>query len=109
MESLIFDATHASFWRRAHDTAPVAALLTLLLVAALLRRHRFACWVFVIVGVTGLPSWVAHGVVKHVTTGFVVGLGVGLFELAMLLSVPMRRYVGVGRWRGRQRVGIART
>lgn len=104
--SLIFDATHAGFWQRAHDTAPLAALLVLVLVVALLRRHRFAWWLFVIVGVARLPSWVAHGVSKGVSAGFLLGLVVGLVELALLLSVPMRRYVGVGRWRGRQPVEV---
>jgi hypothetical protein len=104
--SLIFDAAHAWFWQRAHDTAPIAALLVLVLVAALLRRHRFAWWIFLIVGVAGLPSWVVQGVRKGVSAGFLLGLVLGLLQLALLLSVPARRYVGVGRWRGRQPVGV---
>ncbi len=60
--TLIFDAAHAWFWQRAHDTAPVAAVLVLVL---------------------------------------------GVVQLALLLSVPMRRYVGVGRWRGSQPVGLS--
>jgi hypothetical protein len=106
---LIFDAAHAWFWTRAHDVAPVAALLVLLLVAALLRRHRFAWWIFVIASVTGVPSWIVRGLTHHVTIGFGLGLLVGIVELALLLSLPMRRYVGVARWRDRSPVGIART
>lgn len=107
--SLIFDAAHAWFWQRAHDTAPVAALFVLLFVAALLRRHRFAWWIFLIVNLAGIPSWVVHGVSKGVSAGFLLGLVLGLVQLALLLSVPMRRYVGVGRWRGRQPVGVGAT
>ena len=107
--SVIFDATHAWFWQRAHETAPVAALLVFALVAALLRRHRFAWWIFLIVGATSLPPWVAHGLTKHVNVGFVVGLLLGFLELVILLSVPMRRYMGVGRWSRAGHVGPART
>lgn len=101
--TLIFAAAHEWFWQRAHDTAPVAALLVLALVGLLLRGHRFAWWIFVLAGTTGVPWWVAHGVTKHVTAGFVVGLVLGLVELALLLCVPMRRYIGVGRWRDARR------
>jgi hypothetical protein len=104
--TLIFDAAHAWFWQRAHDTAPVAAVLVLALVAALLRRHRFAWWIFLIIGVAG-ASWIVHGVSKGVGAGFLFGLVLGVVQLALLLSVPMRRYVGVGRWRGSQPVGIS--
>jgi len=105
--TLIFDAAHAWFWQRAHDTAPVAAVLVLALVAALLRRHRFAWWIFLIAGVAGVPSWIVHGVSKGVGAGFLFGLVLGVVQLALLLSVPMRRYVGVGRWRGSQPVGLS--
>jgi hypothetical protein len=81
----------------------------LLLVAALLRGHRFAWWIVLIVNVAGVPSWVVHGVNKGVSAGFLLGLVLGLVQLALLLSVPMRRYVGVGRWRGRQPVAVGRA
>jgi hypothetical protein len=103
--TLIFDAAHAWFWQRAYDTAPVAALLVLALVAALLRRLRFAWWIFLIVGVAGLPSWVVHGVSEGVSAGFVLGLV--LVQVALLLSLPMRRYVGVGRWHSRQPLEVS--
>jgi uncharacterized membrane protein len=102
-------SSQSLFWQRAHDTAPVAALFVLLLVAALLRRHRFAWWIFLIVNVAGVPSWVVHGVNKGVSAGFLLGLVLGLVQLALLLSVPMRRYVGIGRWRGRQPVAAGRA
>jgi hypothetical protein len=104
--SLIFEAAHAWFWQRAHDTAPVAALFGLLLVAALLRRHRFAWWIFLIVNAAGVPSWLVHGVNRGVSAGLLLGFVLGFLQLALLLSVPMRRYVGVGRWRGREPVGV---
>jgi hypothetical protein len=107
--SLIFDAAHGWFWQRAHDIAPVAALLALALVVALLRRSRAAWWVFVIADATSLPSFVAHAVTKHVTVGYLVGLAFWISELAILLSAPMRRYVGVGRWRSSPQPGPARA
>jgi apolipoprotein N-acyltransferase len=104
--SLVFDATHRWFWQHAHDTAPVAALVMLLLVAALLRRHAFAWWLFLILSLTSLPWWVA---VRHISAASVMGLLVGLAEFGLLLSVPTRRYVGVGRWRGHQQLRMSRT
>jgi hypothetical protein len=89
--SLVFDASHGSFWQRSHDIAPFAAVLTLVFLVALLRRHGWAWWVFLIVSVVGLVTWVAHG--KELTLGGVVGLLIGIAELALLLSAPMRRYV----------------
>src|SRR5713101_3768972 len=79
--SLVFDATHDWFWQRAHDTAPVAGLLILLLVAALLRRHAFAWWLFLIVSLTSLPWWVA---IRHLNAASVMGFLVGLAELGLL-------------------------
>jgi hypothetical protein len=84
----------------------VAALLGLVSVGALMRRHRFAWWIFLVVCVSGIPSWIVHGVSKGVGDGFLLGLVLGLVQVALLLSVPMRRYVGVGRWRSRQPVGV---
>jgi hypothetical protein len=104
--SLVFDATHHWFWQRAHGVAPVAALLLLLLAAALLRRHAFAWWLFLILSLTSLPWSVA---VRHLSAASVVGILVGVTELGLLLSVPLRRYVGVGRWRGHQPVRMGRT
>jgi hypothetical protein len=107
--TVIFDAARASFWQRRHDMAPVAALLLLLLAVALLRRHRWAWWIFLLVGFAGVPSWVAYHILRHLTLGSMIGLIVGLLELVLLLSSPMRQYVRVGRWRKPQPVPIART
>ena len=90
---LIYDASHAWFWQRAHDTAPVAAVLILLLVALLLRRSRVAWWVFVLFGVIGLVSWPIHMATHHVSAAWVLGALVGVFQLGPLLSPAMRRFV----------------
>jgi uncharacterized membrane protein len=97
--SLAVDAGHRTFWQRAHDTAPVAGIVMLLLVVALLRRHRWAWWIFLIASVAGLPSFIVYRVVRDGNWTTVVGLIVGLVQLALLLSKPMRRYVGIGRSR----------
>jgi len=96
--TMIYDAAHASFWQRAHDTAPVAALFILLLLGLLLRRRRFAWWVFVVFSCIGLVTWVAHVSGRQLSTGWVVGGLFGLVEFGLLVSPPMRRFV---RFRGR--------
>jgi hypothetical protein len=95
---LIYDAAHAWFWQRAHDTAPVAALLILLLVGLLLRRSRVAWWVFVLSGVIGLVSWPIHMATHRVSAAWVIGALVGVLQLGLLVSPAMRRFV---RLRGR--------
>jgi hypothetical protein len=96
--TLIFGASHASFWQRAHDTAPVAAALILVLLGLLLLRRRFAWWVFVVFSGIGLVSWAAHLSNHEITGGWVVGLLLGLLEFGLLVSPAMRRFV---RLRGR--------
>lgn len=96
--ALVYDAAHTWFWQRAHDTAPVAAVLILLLIGLLLRRSRFAWWVFVSFGAIGLVTWPIHAASHRVSTGWVVGAIIGVVQLALLLSAPMRRFV---RFRGR--------
>ena len=95
---LVYDAAHAGFWRPAHDTAPIAAVLIVGLVGLLLRRSRFAWWVFVLVGAAGLLGWLIHAATHGASASLVVGALVGAVELGLLLSPPMRRFV---RFRGR--------
>jgi hypothetical protein len=96
--TLAYDALHAWFWQRAHDTAPVAAALILILLGLLLRRSRLAWWVFVVFAGIGLVTWVAHVSAHWTSTGWVVGGVVGLIEFGLLVSPSMRRFV---RFRGR--------
>jgi hypothetical protein len=53
----------------------------------------------VIVSVAGIPSFVIDSVARDRSWTTDLGLLVGLVELALLLSTPMRRFVGVGQWR----------
>src|SRR5579862_45011 len=88
--TLVYDAAHAWFWQRAHDVAPVAAAMILVLVGLLLlRRSRFAWWVFVVFAGGGLMTWVAH--LRSLTAGWIVGGLLGLVEFGLLVSPPMRR------------------
>jgi hypothetical protein len=96
--TLAYDAEHASFWQGAHDTAPVAAVVLLVLLGLLMLRLRVAWWVFVIFSGVGLVTWVAHISLHEITTGWVVGGLLGLVEFGLLISPPMRRFV---RLRGR--------
>ena len=96
--TLIFDASHAWFWQHAHDTAPVAAALILVLLGLLLLRRRFAWWVFVAFSGIGLVSWLTHVSSHEITAGWLAGGLLGLVEFGLLVSPPMRRFV---RLRGR--------
>lgn len=96
--TLIFDASHAWFWQHAHDTAPVAAALILVLLGLLLLRRRFAWWVFVVFSGIGLVSWLSHVSSHEMTSAWIVGGLLGLVEFGLLVSRPMRRFV---RLRGR--------
>jgi hypothetical protein len=90
---LIYDAAHASFWQRAHDTAPMAAMLVLLLVGLLLRRSRFAWWVFALFSGIGLVTWPIHAASHPVSAAWIVGALVGVVQFGLLVSPPMRRWV----------------
>jgi hypothetical protein len=96
--TLIFEAAHASFWQREHDMAPIVAALILSLLGLLLRRRRFAWWVFVAFAGIGLVSLVAHLSTQEITGAWVLGGLLGLVEFGLLVSPPMRRFV---RLRGR--------
>jgi hypothetical protein len=84
----VVGATHASFWSQ-HSRAPLAAVLwlALLLGLALHRRGPWAVLVFFDALVVVSYSWEWAGVLP-----FVGNLG----ALALLVSPPMRRYVGLG-------------
>jgi hypothetical protein len=94
--SLIVEAAQAPFWGRRRDVEPAGAALELLVLVALLRRHRWAWWIFVLASVWGLPSFVIYGVVHGPGWTTAVGLIIGLVELALLFSTPMRRFVRSG-------------
>ena len=95
---LLYDAAHGWFWHGAHDTASLAAAFLLLLLVLLLRRKRFAWWMLVVVSAFGLitaPLQFAGGPVgRQVVAGYVLGL----IEFGLLVSAPMRRFVGF-HWR----------
>jgi hypothetical protein len=90
---LLYSASHAWFWQRAHDMAWIAGPLLLVLVGLLLRRSRIAWWVFVVFSGPGLVTWILQGVGGPVSTGWVVGGLVGLVEFGLLVSPPMRRFI----------------
>ncbi len=95
---LLYDAAHGWFWQGSHDSAPMAAAFLLLLLVLLLRRKRFAWWVLVVVSAFGLltsPLQFARGPVSR---GAVAGYVLGLIEFGLLVSAPMRRFVGF-HWR----------
>lgn len=96
--SLIYDAAHAAFWSRAHNTAPFAGIVILILLALLLRRHRFAWWVFVVVSALGFVTWMTHALSHGAGTGWIVGGLLGVVQFGLLVSPPMRRFM---RLRGR--------
>lgn len=95
---MAYDAAHSWFWKRAQDSAPVAALLMLLLIGLLLRRSRFAWWVFAVFAGIGLITWPIHAARHHVNAGWVVGALIGVVQFGLLVSPSMRRFV---RFRGR--------
>ena len=95
---LVYSASHAWFWQRAHDMAWLAAPLLLILLGLLLRRSRIAWWVFVVFSAVGLITWVFQAAGQPVKTEWVVGGLVGLVEFGLLVSPPMRRFM---RFQGR--------
>jgi hypothetical protein len=96
--SLIYSASHAWFWQRAHDMAWVSAPLLLILVGLLLRRSRIAWWVFVSFGGIGLVTGILQDVGQPVSAEWVVGGLLGLIEFGLLVSPPMRRFVRFQGW-----------
>ena len=92
--SLIYEAAHVWFWQRAHDMVWLAAPLLLVLLGLLLRRSRFAWWVFVVMSGAELVTWVVDMSSHAVTAQWVIGGLVGLVQFGLLVSRPMRRFVG---------------
>jgi uncharacterized protein (TIGR03382 family) len=81
-------AAHASFWQ-GHSPAPTATALAAALLVALVTRRRWA-WLLLVL---------LHGFVVVSFAwkwGSTVLFVVDLIALALLVSAPMRRYVG---WR----------
>lgn len=93
--SLIFDASHHWFWQRQHETAPVAGLVLLVLLSALLLRQRWAWWILLFVDATAQLTFFVD-LSRHPFSWLRLGeLMLGFAQLALLLSNPMRRYVGI--------------
>ena len=91
--SVIYAAAHPWFWQRAHDVAPIAGLLVLVLVALLLLRWRFAWWVFAVMSVGGEITWIAAAAEGHFGVHWLIEGLLGLLELALILSPPTGRFV----------------
>jgi hypothetical protein len=87
-------ATHRWFWQRSHDTAPAAAAVVALLLLALARRHRSAWWVLAVFEVVVIVSFAFD-----LTS--VLALVANVLSLALLLSPPLRRWVGLPTGPGR--------
>ena len=89
---LIYSASQAWFWQRAHDMAWIAAPPVLILLGLLLRRSRIAWWVFVVFSSVGLVTWVLQAG-GRVSPEWVVGGLLGVVEFGLLVSPPMRRFM----------------
>ena len=72
-------------------------LFVLLLVAGVLRRYRWVWWITVVFSVLALADYLDYYLRRSVSTTFVIGLTLGIVEFGLLISTPMRRYVGVRR------------
>ena len=95
---LIYAASHAWFWQHKHDTVWAAAPLILLMLVLLLRRHRWVWWLWTALLVVGLVS-TAVSLSSDARARVIVGGLVGAFQLSLLLSRPMRAFVGIGQRR----------
>lgn len=95
---LIVAVARPSFWARTHGHAEPFVVLALfaLLVVALLQRSRFAWWTLVVIYVIGgLSSWIQKVASGGLSIGWTIWAVLALAQLALLLSTPMRRFVGV--------------
>jgi hypothetical protein len=85
-----YAAAHSWFWQREHSMAPLATVLFLVLLVALVRgRYRWAWLLFALASVAALAGWPfdAH----RFETRTLLFLAVNLGTLALLVSPPMRR------------------
>lgn len=81
-------AAHSWFWEHEHSTAPVAAAIWIALLVALLLRKRWAWWLLIV-----FQSAILISFVFDFTD--IAALLLNIASFGVLLSGPMRRYVGV--------------
>ncbi len=98
LASLVYSASHSWFWQRAHDMAWLAGPLLMILVWLLLRRSRVAWCVFFAFSAGGLVSDIIQVSGHRATAAWIVGGVIGLIELGLLASTPMRRFIGFRGW-----------
>ena len=84
----IWAATKSSFWEEKHSGAPVVTALLALLLLALIYRRRWAWVLLVLLQGLAIISFV-------VAPPRVAWLLIDLLSFALLLSSPMRTYVGI--------------
>jgi hypothetical protein len=86
MAPFVLAASHVSFWKHAHSTAPVAALLVAALLIVLVLGQQWAWWILV-----------TFEAVVLVSSAFeftsAPALLLNLAGFALLVSPQMRRYV----------------
>jgi hypothetical protein len=92
---LVYVAPSAWFWHYGDHTLPVVAALVLVLLGFLLLRSRFAWWLFIVFSGIGLVSRLANVSGHGITSAWVFGVLFDLVYLGLLVSPPMRRFVGV--------------
>ena len=92
---LVYVASTAWFWNYGDHTVPVVAVLILVLLGLLLLRVGFAWWLFVAFSGIGLVSQLADVTSHGITSAWVFGSLFGLIYFGLLVSRPMRRFVGV--------------
>jgi hypothetical protein len=89
-EPFVFATTHAWFWRSGHLSAPIATGIVAGLLVALVYRQRWA-WVLLVV-LNGVV------VVSHIFgSAEIYGIIINALALVLVVSRPMRRYVGMTR------------
>ena len=76
---------------------PVAfgLLIALVGVKELFERSRVAWWILVVFYVAGIATWVQHVVTQGFGTPWTLGGVLTLVNFALLVSAPMRRFVGL--------------
>jgi hypothetical protein len=83
----VIAATHDSFWRH-RDIAPVVPAIAVSLVVALVLRQRWA-WGLL------LPI-LGAATIRSIATGDAIAAVTCALAAALLASIPIRRYVGIG-------------